>query len=141
MHQLSRHLDQREPIGNETRRIENKASATIQRTLRASKEWTHKIELDITRTSLSSSEKKLAIKDVSLSSQVQNSIQKRYEISIGETQRSQEEVLITIRENTSVEAVSRLEADLAKWLRGALSKTPMPQAPDLRRCVREGRFE
>ncbi len=94
-----------ELIGNETRRIENKASATIQRTLRASKEWTHKIELDITRTSLSSSEKKLAIKDVSLSSQVQNSIQKRYEISIGETQRFEEEVLITIPENTSVEAV------------------------------------
>jgi hypothetical protein len=91
-------------IGNEPRRVENKSSATIQRTLRASKEWTYKIELDTTHTSLSSFEQKLAIKDVSLASQIQNSIQKRYDVSISETQRFEEEVLIAIPKNTSVEA-------------------------------------
>lgn len=94
-----------EHIGNETRRIENETNATIQRTLRASKEWTYRIELDITRASQSSSEAKLAIKDVSLTSQVQQSVQKRYDVSIGETRRFEEEVTITVPGNTSVEAV------------------------------------
>ncbi len=94
-----------ELIGNETRRVENKTPATIQRTVRASQEWTYQIEVDITRATLNSSEKKLAIKGADLTSQVQKSVQKRYNISLGETKKFEEEVLITIPGNTSVEAV------------------------------------
>ncbi len=92
-------------IGNETRRVENKTPATIQRMVRASQEWTYQIEVDITRASLNSSEKKLTIKGADLTSQVQKSVQKRYNISLGETKKFEEEVLITIPGNTSVEAV------------------------------------
>ena len=92
-------------IGNEGRRIENKTAATIQRTVLASKEWTRQIEFDTTLTSLKSSETKFAIKDTTLTTKVQKSVQERYNMSIGETRKFEEGVVIAVPANTSIEAV------------------------------------
>ena len=92
-------------IGNETRHIENRTPATVQRTLHASKEWTYQVEIDITDASLRSSASGLEMKGVSFTSQIQNTLTKRYNISMGETKRLEEEVIITVPENTSVTAI------------------------------------
>lgn len=90
-----------ERIGDESRRVENNTSATIQRTVRASREWTRQVQLGVTEGSDFSVETKAA----GLTSQVQKSIQKHYNVTIGEMQHFDEEFSIAIPTNTSIEII------------------------------------
>jgi hypothetical protein len=91
-----------ERIGDEVRRIENNSAATIQRTVRASREWTHQIEVGRTEESHGSLESKVTIKGVGLTSQVERSVQKKYDISTTEMQKFDEEVVVSVPANTTI---------------------------------------
>lgn len=92
-----------EPIGSESRRIENSTTASIQRTIRVSREWTHQIEFGLMEESSSSVESKATLKAIGLTAQMQNSIQEHYKIITEEKQALIEEIVITVPANTSIE--------------------------------------
>lgn len=96
-----------EPIGNEIRRIENKTSASVTRTIRASREWTRQIELGLTEESRTSTEAKITSKAIVLTSQMQKSIQKHYDVTASEKQKFDEEIVIDVPANTSIEIIMR----------------------------------
>ena len=94
-----------EPVGSESRRIENNSSASIQRTIRVSCEWAHQIEYGLTKESRFTAEGKLAPSSIGLTTQMQTSIQEYYKVSRDEKQVLEEEITITVPANTSIEII------------------------------------
>ena len=121
-----------EPVGYESRQIENSTSASIRRTIRASREWTYQIEYGHIEESRSSVESKIASTSISLTTQMQKSIQEHYSITVEEKQVLVEEIVITVPANTSIEIILKWKRI---WQNGHLEPGMGYQMTPFRYCV------
>lgn len=117
-----------ERIGDESRRIENNTSATVQRTIRASREWTRQVQLG----QAEGSHIAIGTKAAGLTSLVQKTIQKHYDVTVGEVQRFDEEISISVPVNTSIEVILRWKRI---WQNGYLGPGIRHEAIPFKFCV------
>ena len=94
-----------EPIGTETRRIDNTGPARVTRTMRVTREWSRTVSLDHTSSDGTSTGAQVGPDWLALRTSVEQSLSQTYSVSTGSREEFVEEIGVEVEPGTAVTVV------------------------------------